>query len=166
MKETSFAGCAAAVGCLGIIIILVSGSIAALAFGWGFQWVTAPLRGALDARETIQADGNFRIQAYNSFYNQCQSIQALERDIDSQLILFTSSTNENDKRIARANMTGINAARDGAIARYNTESHKQWTVAQFKSEALVYEIPTATYLSYEATSDTFKTGAKTVCVIN
>lgn len=161
-----FKGILGGIGCFAVVAVLVAGTIGAVAFGWGYQWVTAPIRGAVDARETIQADGNFRIQAYNQFYNQCASIQGLERDIDASLILFTSSDNENDRRIARANMTGISAARDGAIAVYNTESHKQWTVAQFKSEALVYEIPTGSYLTYDATTDTFKTGAKTVCVVN
>ena len=165
---------AAAKGCFGIVagiaaffvvlFLVVSAGMVITGTSWGLQWVIAPFRGAVDARNQIQGNGNFRIQAYNSFYNQCSSIQYLEGDADSQLALLQSSTNDNDKRIINANLAALEGTRAGAIARYNTESHKQWTVAQFKSEALIYEIPTSPYLTF--VNGEWKKGNKTVCVVD
>lgn len=149
-----------------LAVVLVTGMIVGItAAGWGISWVTAPFRGAVGAREKIQADPNFRLDAYNSFYNQCASIQALEGDEDSQTTLLSSVTNENDKRILNANIAALEGTRSGAIARYNIESHKQWTVAQFKSRALVYEIPTGSYLTFNSATNVWQKGSKTICVI-
>ena|SRR5688572_14589586 len=148
-------------GLMAVCVIFAGIWGAAYAVGW----VTAPWRGAADARETIQADGNFRIQAYTQFYNMCTSIQALERDIDQQIALLKTSTIENEQRILRANVAGLGGTRDGAIAKYNNDSQKQWTIAQFKSEALAYELPTSPYVTVNSTTGDFVTGVKTECVV-
>lgn len=132
-------------------IVLFFGGIAALsiggmAFGYAWDWYTAPFKGAQEARQIIQADGNFRIQAYNYFYNQCTSIQKLEAEIDAQTTALETLSNEQYRQIVQTNIAAIRSARQQAILEYNQNSHKQWTEAQFKSEALPYEIADTQYV--------------------
>jgi len=159
-------GFLAGIGAISLVLAVVAGIVGSIALGWGVQWFTAPFRGALSARETIQADGAFRIEAYTSFYNQCASIQALEGDEDTQVNLLQVVTNENDRRILLANIAALEGTRAGAIARYNVDSHKQWTIAQFKSRALAYELPPTPYLTFNPLTNAWQKGAKTLCVVN
>lgn len=156
----------AILGGITALVLVVALMIGTMAFGWGFSWVTAPFRGAVDAREQIQASGTFRIEAYTSFYNQCASIQALEGDMETQVNFLSANTNDNDRRILLANITALEGTRAGAISRYNIDSHKQWTIAQFKSRALAYALPTSPYLTFNAATSTWQKGAKTVCVVD
>lgn len=148
---------AVGIGCgiFALILVLLIGSVATVGIGWGFDWVVAPFKGALSAREKIQGDGDFRIQAYTKFYNDCASIQALETDWDAQNRSLAAIQDPQRREIIELNKAGISAARDGAIRRYNTDSHKQWTEAQFKSTTLAYELSTGVYTG----------GNKTVCVV-
>lgn len=95
----------AAVLAIILVVMLIAVGI------WGFQWVTAPFRGSLDARERIQASRAFRVGAYESFFNACSSIQALEIDLDSQKQLLEITANDQRKEIIQANIAAITAAR-------------------------------------------------------
>lgn len=53
----------AGVGCLGIVAVLILGTAGMAVAGYGLDWFLAPFKGAQAARQTIQADGDFRIQA-------------------------------------------------------------------------------------------------------
>lgn len=166
MKESAI-GCGIFVALFGFLAVgLTALSIGGMAFGYAWDWYTAPLKGAQDARQIIQADGEFRIDAYNTFYNACTSIEALERDVDLQISRLATAITDNEKRIINDSIVGIAAARDGAVARYNNDSHKQWTIAQFKSKALVYEISNPRYLTLDPATGAWKTGAKTTCVVS
>lgn len=147
---------------VGVLVLL----FALIAVPVAFKWYSAPFRGAIDAREQIQASGTFRIQAYESFYNRCASIMGLERNMDSQLVVFNATPDGNAKRISLESLAGMEGERNRAIAQYNVDSHKQWTSAQFKSESLIYEIPEGAYLVYNPDTGTFKKGRSTICVID
>lgn len=130
---------------IGLVVVFFVVLLAPIGFIWGFQWVTAPFRGALGAREQIQANGSFRIQAYQGFFNQCASIQALEGDIDAQTKALDTISDSQRKEIVQANIAALNGARSGAIFRYNQDSLKNWTEGQFKDNDLPYQLSTAEY---------------------
>lgn len=125
------------VAVIAVIVVLVVGIFA-------LKWFSAPVRGALDARETIQADGDFRLQAYNQFFNLCASIQGHEGTILAQRSLLAATTDSDEQARVRANIAGIEGQRIRAITKYNVESAKDWTVGQFKASKLPYQLSIST----------------------
>lgn len=65
--------------------ILVGAIVVGIATAAGaIQWGTADIRGKLDAREQIHANGSYRIDAYDHFFNLCASVQTNEQNLDAQ----------------------------------------------------------------------------------
>lgn len=122
-----------------ISIVAVIGLVAIM---WGIQWATAPIRGALDAREQIQADGSFRIAAYDSFFNQCASIQGLEGRLD---VAFKQLDQSPESNRLSANVAGLQGLRFEAIAKYNGDAAKEYTEGQFRDSDLPYQLPAKEY---------------------
>lgn len=167
-NEEGMAAGEAVIGCgvmVFIALLLITTGIGVAVASYGVDWFTAPFKGAQAAHQTIQADGDFRIAAYTKFYNDCASIQALENEIDGQMLALQTSS-PGDQRIINANLAALSGSRDASISRYNTESHKQWTIAQFKSKSLAFELPTSSYLTYNAAAGTYVKGVKTTCVVS
>lgn len=151
MFKAVLAGLGAAVAVF-LLFVLATSAV------WGFQWITAPFRGSLEARERIKADGDFRIVAYDSFFNQCASIQALEGRLEfAQAALdnaIARGATPFEIRQYEADFNGISGFRSEAIAKYNADAAKSWTEGQFRSERLPYQLSTAQYV---------KGGTKTQC---
>lgn len=141
-------------GLAGVILLWTLGIIALVflivAIGWGWSWVTSPTAGKVEARKTINS-GPFRISAYQHFFNLCSSIQGLEGTLDAQERLLVGATGDERDRI-RANIAGIEGARAQAIAQYNAEARESYTIGQFRSKQLPYQIPTDPYSKGEHTS--------------
>jgi|SRR5690554_2957043 len=127
--------------------VAIAGAILALtlliAGGFAFRWVTADIRGEMDARETILADGDFRITAYNSFFNQCAAIQNHEGRIASLELELNDTENppsESRAETIRMSLTAIRSQRTAAINNYNGDAAREWTSGQFRDEGLPYQI--------------------------
>lgn len=108
---------------------------------WGFGVATAGLYGKGEAMKQVQS-AEFRLEAYNYFYNQCASIQSLEGRIDeltAQLNQFQSGTREYYYTVA--SLTGTKSLRHEAIATYNADARKEYTEGQFRDSDLPYQIP-------------------------
>lgn len=146
MKEAFGAiGCAVA-AVLGIVVLVVG--------GYAVKYYTADVRGRIDANETIKS-GDSRIANYNHFFNLCASVQTNEAQLDAlsdQLRAQTPGTPDYNRVLT--NITGVRAARAGAINQYNADASKSYTQGQFLSSKLPYQLPTAEY-----------SGAKTVCAL-
>lgn len=135
-------------------IILVSVSSIALvlvvwiAFAsaiWGFGVATAGIYGRGEARKQIQS-AEMRIPAYNHFFDLCASIQGNEAQIDAleQELEHHSSGSKDHARVL-ANIAGVTAARQRAIAQYNADARKDYTIGQFRDSDLPYQLDTAEY---------------------
>lgn len=134
-----------------IALYLVIGSAV-----WGFGVATAGIFGRGEARKQIQS-AEFRIEAYQTFFNQCGSIQGLEGQIDeleAQLKRFESGSREYN--ITAVSLTGVKGARHQAIAKYNQDANKDYTEGQFRDRNLPHQIPDTNYP---------ETGGKTVCAL-
>lgn len=118
---------------------------------WGFRWLTAGPAGALGARETILS-GEFRVAAYQHFFNLCAAIQGLEASLDAQNELLAQTTETREGQRVRANIAGITAELGRAIAKYNTDARKNYTEGQFRDLDLPYKLSTD-----------YKKGEKTSC---
>lgn len=118
---------------------------------WGFGVIFAPQIGKGEARKTINS-GDFRITAYNRFFDLCASVQGLEGQLDAQKALLPDTTGDTRDRIL-TNIAGIEGARAQAIAQYDADARKDYTIGQFRSNNLPYQLPVGAY-----------TGGRTSCV--
>lgn len=107
---------------------------------WGFQWFTAPFRGSLDAREQIQASGDFRIQAYERFFDLCTSVQNHEATIEALEQELDGDPSPARTEQIEASITANRAQRRDQINTYNSEAARDWTVGQFRDEGLPFRL--------------------------
>jgi hypothetical protein len=131
MKETlAVIGAVVGVVLLGFVIWLAA---------FGIQWGTAPARGKLQAREQINSGDN-RIQAYNHFFDLCASVQTLDQALNQSYDNLKTVTGDDKVRI-ETNITAQLNSRNDAANTYNADSHKGYTVGQFKASSLPYSLP-------------------------
>lgn len=129
------------------IIILCAAITAAV---WGWRYATASTAGKVSARQQIQS-GASRITAYDHFFNLCAAVQTDESRLDAQNIELATATGDDVGRI-QANIAGITADRAEAINEYNADARKSYTIGQFRSSSLPYQLPVGTYTKEAPTS--------------
>lgn len=103
----------------------------------GASWLTAPFRGAVEQREIVQGDGNYRIAAYEKFYNDCAAVQALE---DQIALMKANKSLPKDQR--ETNILALESNRNRLIRQYNADSRKADTIENFKASDLPYQLDT------------------------
>ena len=142
-------GLASLVGLL-LVWVLMASAV------WGFGVATAGIYGRGEARKEIQSAA-LRIGAYNHFFDVCASIQTSEAQLDA---LFNERAAypaaSKDYARTQTNITGVLAQRQRSIFQYNADAQKDYTIGQFKSSKLPYQLDSSTYPE----------GGKTICVLN
>lgn len=124
----------------GIVIAAVLGFALLIGGVFAFRWFTAEPRGALDAREQVLADGDFRIAAYNHFFGLCSSVQAQEdREVSLTTELETSPSESRRSQI-QASLTAVRSQRAELIRTYNADAAKDYTSGQFRDADLPYQL--------------------------
>jgi len=113
---------------------------------------TANIVGRGEAHIRIQS-ADFRIPAYNHFFDLCAAIQADEASLDAQsdeLSALTQGTRDYNRVLT--NIAGIVADRQRAIAQYNADARKDYTIGQFRDSNLPYQLDTTQHKKGEQTS--------------
>ena len=131
------------------IVAIILGSVllwlAIASAVWGLRVATAGIYGRGQAHIQIQS-ADFRIAAYDHFFNQYASIKGLEGQIDeltNQLSQVTPRTREYNYTLS--SLTGTKGLRHRAIQDYNADAQKSWTEGQFRDNDLPYQIPDTEY---------------------
>lgn len=119
---------------IGVLILI--GLVGGVTFG--VRWLTAPAKGKLQAREQINS-GAFRIAAYNHFFDVCIAVQTDETRLAAQKAELKTAPKDDVARI-QANIAGIISDRAEAINEYNADARKSYTIGQFKSRQLPYQL--------------------------
>lgn len=125
-------------------LAIVGGLIGLLAIGIGALYLigtirkeTAPFRGEVAAVEQIQGDGDFRVAAYQSFFDLCAAVQTAEAQVG---IFADRVEDEPGNGEARTNLDAARANRARLIAQYNGLASRDWTQGQFRDADLPYQI--------------------------
>lgn len=125
------------VGGIAIVIAVVFGlSLLGVWLNAQFSILTAETRGETGVREKTVADPNYRIEAYEEFYDRCAEIQTYEEQIEN----MEAQKGLLPKDQYAANVLALENQRSTAIEQYNADSRKAGTLAQFKASDLPYEI--------------------------
>ncbi len=122
---------------------------------FALDWFTTPVRGKLDARHQIYS-GSSIIQAYDHFFNLCAAVQTDEARLDAQFDQLQATTDPDDKSRILTNIAGISSDRADAINTYNADAEKDYTIGQFRSAKLPFQIADNPYT---------KKGAHTTCAL-
>lgn len=124
----------------GILLLLWLGVM----FVFGLRVATAGIVGAGEARIQIQS-APFRIGAYQSFFNKCASIQALEYRLDDAFDQLNTAGTQEDRSRIRTNIAGLQGLHAEAVTRYNTDARKNYTEGQFRDSDLPFQLSTESY---------------------
>lgn len=127
-------------GLLGVALVWLL--IAAI---WGLGVATAGIYGRGEAEKRLES-AQFRIVAYDHFFNQYASIKSLEGQIDeltAQLAGLTPGTR--DYTYVSSSLAGVKGLRHTAIQQYNADARKSYTEGQFRDASLPYQIPDTPY---------------------
>jgi hypothetical protein len=124
-------------------------------FGWGFfSRETAGFRGQTDQIEQVSGDAEYRIAAYDSFFDQCAAVQTKEAELaaaQAELEIVSADSYRHGQLLA--NITAITAARAELINEYNADAAKADTKANF----LASNLPHTLDINEETTSCTAPT---------
>lgn len=118
---------------LAIVAVLALGLGLMYATGW-LQRLTADFRGETAQIEKVQADPNFRIAAYEAFYDRFGRIEALEQQI------CTMKDADLPEDQVSTNVLALTNQRIDLIEKYNADARKEDTRANFLASDLPYEI--------------------------
>lgn len=127
----------ALVGFIAVMILMT-----AFTFGAG-QWIreTAGWSGKTKQIQATRGNAQYRIAAYDAFYDSCAAIQDQEVTIAAQMTEYLDSeTTSKRKAQIRANISALTANRNELINHYNTDARKEATRGQFRASDLPYQI--------------------------
>ena len=133
-----FKGILAAIGVF-LLVFVLSISI------WGFNVVTAPIRGRGEEHITINK-GNYRIEQQNHFFSLCVSAQNAETAPDTQYQQLAQVTDEGQKFIINTNISALQTGRATAINQYNADARNEFTKAQFRAWNLPEQLDNSPYV--------------------
>lgn len=122
-----------------VVVALVIGSGV-----WLFRVATADVKGKGD--QIIQTKGNadYRIAAYDAFYDACGAIQAKEDQIALQQDLLDGlKPGDLDYTRLQTNVVALQSSRASLIRSYNADASKADTRAAFHASDLPYSIDPA-----------------------
>lgn len=125
---------------VGVLILIIS-TILVSVYGGGFlQRMTADFRGETSQIEQTQADADYRISAYDQFYNKCAGVQSLESKIENLTEELEAAEDEKRKSVLNTSITASKNKRAEMINDYNADARKEATRGQFRASDLPYEL--------------------------
>ena len=122
-----------------LIATLTIGAMWLFGVGW-FDRATANYRGEGEQIERTRADGDYRIAAYDRFFDLCSTIQSKEDQIIQQTELLEMTEDSQQKMQIRANLAALEASRSSLIWQYNADAQKEGTRGQFRDSDLPHQI--------------------------
>jgi hypothetical protein len=128
-------------GCLmlvGVVLILIP------ILAWGFGVAVAPWKGRGDAHKQLNS-AQYRIAAYDHFFEQCSSIQGTEGSIDALIAQLNEAESQRTKDLVNSSLAGAKSIRLQAINDYNADARKNYTEGQFRDSDLPFYIEPTNY---------------------
>jgi hypothetical protein len=127
-------------GFLGLVLLVVILHVTGVYVFGGVQRSTADYRGETDVIEKTRADGDYRIAAYETFYDQCAAIQAKQATVQQLEDQLENAETNDDREWINRTLTGIRASLNSDITKYNADARKEDTQGHFRASDLPYQI--------------------------
>lgn len=140
LKDASTATMVAIVaGVLAIAVFLVVGLVGVYGYGW-FTDHTANRQGETQKKHLIEGNGQYRIAAYDHFYDLCATIQTDETQIKQFKHVLATTNDPVTKDTNEANLNASVIKRSSDINDYNADARKSATEGQFRASDLPFRI--------------------------
>lgn len=121
-------------------------------YGFGFlQRGTADFRGETGQIEQTEADSDYRIAAYDEFYDSCASVKSIESKIKNVEEEVKDAKDSERRATLGTSIMALKNKRAELIESYNADARKEATRGQFKSSDLPYELD----IEEETTCETY-----------
>ena len=114
-------------------------ALAIFAVVWVVRYYSADERGRAQAREQIQS-GPSRVAAYNHFFDLCAAVQTDEATLQAQREELATNPSESRRGQIQANIAALKSGRAEKINSYNADARKDYTIGQFRSSGLPYQL--------------------------
>lgn len=105
-----------------------------------YSSTTADRRGGIEQREDTVADGDYRIAAYERFYDMCASVQSAEARIANAEAELADKPSASRESQLKTTLQALRNQRSEAINEYNAEARKEDTAANFRASDLPAQI--------------------------
>jgi hypothetical protein len=126
-------------GAVALIVFLIVGTMWIFGAGW-FSNATANFRGNVAVHNQINANGSYRIAAYDHFFDLCTQVQTAETSTANDQDELKITTDQQRKLVLVSSITALKNSRADLIHQYNNDSQKSYTEGQFKSSKLPYQL--------------------------
>ncbi len=133
-------GLVAIVAFLGLLALVTLLWVAGVIFSGEAKKATANFRGEVSATEMINANGAYRIAAYDHFFDLCASVQDTENTIRVLEAELDSGVSTARAEQVTGAITANRIKRGNQINRYNSDARKEGTSGQFRDSALPYQL--------------------------
>lgn len=124
---------------VGFVGMLAIGLVGVYGFGW-FVDHTADRSGKTQVKQNINGNGQYRIGAYNHFYDLCASVQTKEASIANLQQELKTTADPQQKLQIPTDIVALQNARADAINQYNADAHKSYTLGQFRASDLPFQL--------------------------
>jgi len=121
-----------------IVLVLVFFLLLGLG-GWGFKVLFADAKGSGDVRIQTKGNADYRISAYDRFFDDCAAIQSKEDQIKNLEIEGKTAAADRQTQI-NSSITALRNSRATLIRQYNADARKEDTRASFRASDLPYNI--------------------------
>lgn len=111
-------------GAFAVVAVL---ALSGVSLGW--KYLTAEVSGRVNAEVQIESAPS-RMANYETYFDQCAAIQGYEGSIAIHEPTLASVTGDEAERL-RVVLSGIKAQRLRAIAQYNQDVRKEYTMGRF-----------------------------------
>lgn len=126
---------------IAVVIVAIITSFLVAVYGGGLlQRMTADFRGETSQIEQTQADADYRIGAYDQFYDKCSGVQSIESKIVNLTDELEAVEDEKRKSVLNTSITASKNKRAEMINDYNADARKEATRGQFRASDLPYEL--------------------------
>lgn len=119
-------------------LVIAVGVMAIFGVGW-LSRSTADFRGKTNETNQVNS-GNYRIAAYNHFYDLCAAVQTDETRIANAEADLKANKDPDRAPELQANLDAAKNTRAADINQYNADAHKADTLAHFRASDLPYQI--------------------------
>ncbi len=121
---------------LGVVIGVILLMLAIMFVSGTLSILTAPFRGEVEKNELVEADGSYRIAAYDQFYQLCSSVQSKNDQIKILKDEMAISTDEDRKKQLQSGITANQNTKAELVNEYNSKAASEYTKGQMKDSDL------------------------------
>lgn len=131
-----------ALAAVALVVLLIISAMYLFGFGL-FSQKTANFRGETSKRNQIEANGAFRVSAYNRFFDLCASVQSFEAQIanlEQERDDKANPPSDSRREQIASSITALRNTRSQTINQYNADAAKDYTAGQFRDNNLPYRL--------------------------